>query len=155
MTPFFCSHQLISLFSFRTDITASWEWTPLHYACERNKDEIALCLIKEERERVISTQEDAQPGRKRRRGQQDTPSYNMRDINGYSPVFWTSSLTILEEMLKLDDLYVTDGIGRPLLWHCAERGYVSERVASDQKLAGQYGQRWRGSLPLEEGEHEH
>ena len=77
----------------------------------------------------------------------------MRNGDGLSPVFLTKSSKIVEEMLKLDDLQVTRVDGTPLLWHCAMRGCVSERVASDQKLAGQYGQRWWGSLPLEEGEH--
>ena len=76
----------------------------------------------------------------------------MRDRDGNSPVFRTSSSTIVEEMLKFDDLQVTR-YGMPLLWHCAHEGLVSERVASDPKLAGQYQQRWRGRLPLEEGEH--
>ena len=94
-------------------------------------------------------------GRRRGEGQQqDTPSYNMRDEDGYSPVFRTSSSQIVEEMLKLDDLQVTDEYGQPLLWWCARRGLVSERVASDPNLARQYRQRWRGSLPLEEGKNE-
>ena len=70
-------------------------------------------------------------------------------------VFLTSSCRIVEEMVRLDDLQVTTRDGSPLLWHCAGRGCVTERVASDQRLVGQYGQRHHGRLPLEEGEHEH
>ena len=79
----------------------------------------------------------------------------MKDsIMGWNPVFWTKSEKIVEEMLKLDDLQVRARDGEPLLRRCALKGMVSERMASDRKLAGQYGQRYEGRLPLEEGEHE-
>ena len=97
-----------------------------------------------------------QTGRKKRREwQQDVPSYNIRDVDGYSPVFRTSSSKIVEVMLKFGDLQVTRWDGIPLLWWCASEGLVSERVALDPKLAGQYGQRWEGSLPLERGKNEY
>ena len=100
-------------------------------------------------------EQDEQPRREGRRGQWDMPSYNMRDENGLSPVFWTASEKIVEAMLEFHDLLVTTRRGVPLLWNCATYGCVSERVASDPKLVGQYGQRWLGRLPLEEGKHEH
>ena len=122
-----------------------------------DKDKIALFLIKEEREwvsRTTEVKEDVEPGKERRGGQQDTPSYNTWDRWGRSPIFFTRSRKIVEEMLTLDDLVVTTRGGKPLLWHCASKGFVSERVANDQKLVEQYGQRSKGRLPLEQGEFE-
>ena len=129
-------------------------------ACNDDKDEIALFLVKEEKKRVNAEGRQPQPGSTGRSGldlggSKWTPSYNMQDIYGCSPVFLTSSCRIVEEMVRLDDLQVTTRDGSPLLWHCAGRGCVTERVASDQRLVGQYGQRHHGRLPLEEGEHEH
>ena len=130
-------------------------------ACYLNRYDIALFLIRAERQWVSRSkaareEQDEVDGQTRMiRGvvQNDTPSYNMRDGGGRSPVFRARSLKIVEEMLKLEDLQLTRGSdGMPLLWHCAGRGYVSEKVAFDPRLAGQYGQRWRGSLPLEQGE---
>ena len=80
------------------------------------------------------------------------PSYNMKNRLGESAVFWTFSTRILEELLACDDLEVTAADGRPLLWRCAENRLVTERVATDAKLASQYGQRWEGTLPFEKGE---
>ena len=133
-----------SSFSPRADIypfTNGWGWTPLHWACKDNRDDIAIFLISEERDRVCNTDDPIYP------------TYNMRDYNGCTPVFKTSSERIVEELLKLDDLQLTDKDGMPLLWHCAKYGCVSEGVASDPKLVEQYGQRWWGRLSLEEGEH--
>ena len=127
--------------------------TPLHVACKKNKEEIALFLINTERDRVRQGREGRcwQGGAGGGRGR--VPSYNMENSRGWRPVFTTSSVRIVEEFLSLDDLDVADRDGRPLLWHCAERGCVSERVATDVKLAGQFSQRWNGTLPLEKGEH--
>ena len=145
------------LLSFRADISRSGEegWTPLHEACRYDRIEIAFFLIEEERKRVCTAQvqeQDGLPGRDQRRGQHDTPSYNMTDKVGLSPVFSTESVNIVEAMLELHDLQVTKGDGEPLLWHCASTQCISERVASDLRLVRQYGQRWQGRLPLEEGE---
>ena len=112
------------------------------------KEELALFLINKERERVGR---DRQGGRRvGARGK--IPSYNMEDWNGRRPAFNTSSTRIVEEFLTLDDLEVTDGDGKPLLWWCAARGLVSDRVATDVRLKSQYKQRWYGTLPLEKGE---
>ena len=122
-------------------------------ACDRNREEIALFLISKERERVRQEREEgrgSQGGAAGGRG--SLPSYNMLDSHGWRPVFYTSSARIVEEFLTLHDLEVTAGDGEPLLWFCAGRGWVSERVATDAKLAGQYSQRWKGTLPLEAGE---
>ena len=89
-------------------------------ACSWERDEIAFFLIKEEQEMVIKQRHRAQfgwPGRGTLDGQQQ-PSYNMRDRAGESPVFWTSSSAIMEEMLKLPDLDLEDGKGRQLLERC-------------------------------------
>ena len=70
-----------------------------------------------------------------------------------SPVFFTSkSPKIVELFLQFDDLEVTNRQGKPLLWQCAERGLVTERVAADPKLRGQFGQKWKSRLPIEIGE---
>ena len=150
--------KILASLSFRADISPSGldGWTPLHEACREDEDEIALYLIEMEKFRVSleeGQEQDEQPTREGRRGQRDTPSYNMRDENGLSPVFWTASEKIVEAMLEFHDLLVTTRRGVPLLWNCATYGCVSERVATDLKLVGQYGQRWLGRLPLEEGEH--
>ena len=92
-------------------------------ACYRNKDEIALFLINEEKRRVSGAEgqqqrQHGQPGGTGRGLQQGTPSYNMRDKWGDSPVFKTKSEKIVEEMVKLPDLELADGNGRQLL----ERG---------------------------------
>ena len=42
--------------------------------------------------------------------------------------------------------------GQPLLWVCAERGIVSEKVAGDQRFREQLGMIHDGSLCLEKGE---
>ena len=124
--------NLSSLFSFRTDISGGG-WTPLHYACSNNREEIALFLINEEKERVsaaegqqqLQQQQHAQPGRAGRRGgwREGTPSYNMRDYRELSPVFLTTSEKIVEEMVKLPDLELADGNGRQLL-ETGEEGWV-------------------------------
>ena len=79
-----------------------------------------------------------------------TPSYNMRDANGDTPVFQDNTSTrMVESYLKLDDLEVTNEKGKPLLWFCAKAGRISERIACDQRLRSQLGERWEGSLPIE------
>ena len=92
-------------FSFRIDEHGDG-WTPLHEACAYNKDEIALFLISEEKKRV-SAEGDQQ--------QHQTPSYNMQDWEGVTPVFLTRSEKIVEEMVKLHDLELTAGDGTQLL----------------------------------------
>ena len=113
--------------------------TPLHLACKYKRGEMVPFLIDEEKERVKS-------------GAGGTPSYNMKDSNGETPVFvaveWNPT-RLVELHLELDDLEVTCGNGMPLLWYCARWGRVSEKVARDVKLRGQIGQRWKGQLPLE------
>ena len=122
--------------------------TPLHWACEKGKDDIALFLIEEERERARETKTEPE----REEESQPSPSYNMRAINGLNPVFRTSSERIVQEMLHFEDLQVTTEDGLPLLWHCAYLGCVTETIALDVKLKSQHGQRWEGTLPLEIGE---
>ena len=79
-----------------------------------------------------------------------TPSYNMKDENGNTPVFQDNTSTrMVESQLNLDDLEVTNATGKPLLWFCAKAGRISERIACDLRLRNQLGQRWEGSLPIE------
>ena len=121
-------------------------------ACDKNREKIALFLIRTERERVRQEREEG-GGRQGEGGRGTLPSYNMKSRGGWRPVFRTSSARIVEEFLTLDDLEVTDGDGKPLLWMCAVNGWVSERVATDGKLASQYSQMYHATLPLEKGEH--
>ena len=73
-----------------------------------------------------------------------------------------SSAGIVELFLQLDDLCVIQTYGmdalsycRTLLWHCADKGIVSEDIALDVRLRHQYGKAcpYMGTLPLEAGEH--
>ena len=77
----------------------------------------------------------------------------MKDPKGWSPIFWTSSPRVVEGLLEFDNLDVMRRDGMPLLWHCALSGAVSEKVANDEKLQGQYAFRWKGEIPLEAGKH--
>ena len=93
--------------------------------------------------------------RRKSRGRQ--PSYNMKRADGGTPVFDTLLQVMVEDLLQFDDLEVTrDDLDYydelPLLWRCAEKGIVSKRVAMDAKLRGQSGQKFWGTLPIEEGE---
>ena len=58
----------------------------------------------------------------------------------------------MELFLQFADLEVTNRQGKPLLWQCAERGLVTERVAADPKLRRHFGQKWKSRLPIEIGE---
>ena len=55
----------------------------------------------------------------------------------------------------MNDLEVRRNDGEPLLWRCAEVGVVTDAIASDDRLAGQYGEIWNGRLPLEKGDYFH
>ena len=140
------------LFSFRTIIYGVGD-TPLHVACWKNREEIAIFLISKERERVRQEREEGRGRQGGAGGGRGTlPSYNMKSSFGTRPVFYTDSARIVEELLTFEDLEVTNGNGKPLLWRCAEWGIVTEIVARDVKLASQYSQRYDGTLPLEKGE---
>ena len=68
-----------------------------------------------------------------------------------TPLFMKSTLRITEALLEFDDLKVISAFGQPLLHWCAERGWVSRKVASDPKLWRQYELTYLGSLALERG----
>ena len=117
----------------RSDISGHNKgWTPLHYAAK--SEEIGAFLIKEER-------------RRSEEGMTGTPSYNIQDKNGNSPAFISCSYKLIEMMLQFEDLQLLSGKGKTLLWRCAERNLVSEKVA--WRLRDQLGQRYVGPLPLE------
>ena len=84
---------------------------------------------------------------------QDTRTYNMTDNVGWSPIFLTSSLEVIEVLLAFDDMDVMRRDGMPLHRRCAQRGAVSEKVANDERLQGQYALRWESAIPLEVGKH--
>ena len=55
--------------------------------------------------------------------------------------------------IQFDDLEVVRGDdGQPLLWTCARRGIVTEKIAMDERLRGQVAKVYSGTLPLELGE---
>ena len=138
----------LTVFNLRSDISRDGSGlTPLHVACQQRRTSgIARFLISLERDRLNAKE----------RREAEVPSYNMRCAGGWSPVFGTSLKVLVEDLLQLDDLEVTrddlDDLDElPLLWRCAEKGIVSRRVAMDAKLRGQFGQKFWGTLPLEEG----
>ena len=83
----------------------------------------------------------------------ETPSYNMEDEDGLSPAYHTFSPRIMERLLDFNDLKVIkERDGQPLLWLCAERAMVTEKVANDVRLKQQLMLTFDGSLSLEKGE---
>ena len=124
------------------------KWTPLHYACSNNQEEIVGFLIEQEKERR-KIELARGYGATNEEGDQ-TPSYNVRSSADRTPICYALSTKIVEMLLdNFDDLEVTGEYGMPLLWRFADQIRVSERVAQDDRLLAQYGQRWDGSLPLE------
>ena len=107
-----------------------------------------MFLFEEEKKRTKAEQED-----KRGSSVGETPSYNMQDEDGLSPAFHTFSSGIMEMLLDFEDLEVVkERDGQPLLWVCAERGMVTEKVARDERLRGQLGMMHDGTLSVEKGE---
>ena len=109
-----------------------------------------MYLIEEEKKR---NKDEQDKGTRRGSSAVETPSYNMQDEDGLSPAFHTFSSGIMEMLLDFDDLEVVkERDGQPLLWVCAERGMVTEKVASHERLRGQLGMMHDGTLSLEKGE---
>ena len=127
-------------FYFRRDIGGFGK--SLHYACCYDKLEIAEFLIEEDKK--IREQEGGQEGQ--------IPLYNLKDRRGRSTLFFAKSSTIVELLLKYDDIEVSRENGYSLLWHCADKGILTETIATDERLRCQYGQKYAGKLPLEQGE---
>ena len=138
------------------------ERTPLHLACNYNQFEIVGFLASEDYNKKLREGREA-----KRKGaclkscdDDESPSYNIENAEGRTPLSY-SRPGMLELLLQLEGLEgeniphlgieVVDGRGRPLLWECAVKGLVSETIARDKKLRGQFGMRWAGTLPLEEG----
>ena len=108
-----------------------------------------MYLIEEEKKR----KEDQQQECKSCSTASDTPSYNMGDEDGLSPAYHTFSPSIMEMLLDFDDLKVIkERDGQPLLWLCAERAMVTEKVANDTRLKKQLMLTFDGLLSLEKGE---
>ena len=130
--------------------------TPLHVACSWRNVEVVKFLLEEE-----------EKTKKEQVGGRTIPSYNVEDSEGHTPLFYTRSSTIVELLLKYDDLEVSllnhPALSRyfssfstsvsnhlTLLWHCANKGIVTETIASDERLRDQYGLRYEDKLPLEQ-----
>ena len=143
--------ELKSKFSCRSYITGERQVrTALHYACSvEDREKIAMFLIEEEKKR----KKDEHEGCERCTLASETPSYNMEDEDGLSPAYHTFSSRIMEMLLDFYDLKVIkERDGQPLLWLCAERGIVTEKVANDVRLEKQLMLTFDGSLSLEKGE---
>ena len=137
----------------RSDISGQEKrgWTPLHYAGNEKQERIAEFLLEEEKK--IKAEREEGGGMPDAFRDTPTPSYNMLDEKGASPAFWTSSSKIMEMMLQFDDLEVVRrNESQPLLWECARRGIVTEKIAMDERLRGQVAEVYLGTLPLEQGE---
>ena len=119
----------------------------MHYACFLGKEEVVEFLIEEEKKIIKIGKKD------RRLKRTVMPSFNIQDKYGYNPVFWTESSKIVELMLQFECLRIEERNGKPLLWECAGKGIVSEKIALAEKLKRQLGQIYGGTLPLEKGEH--
>lgn len=124
---------------------------PLHVACLKGHEEIAIALIEAEGGRAEEGRDDQDKGDKRRRGEGEVPSYNAKNKNGFSPLFCTDSARIVELLLQFDDLEVTRLDGRPLLAECARFGIVTEGIARHDRVSAQFAQTHSGKLPLEVG----
>ena len=62
----------------------------------------------------------------------------------------------MELFLEFEDLHGTnEASGETNLWHCANRGIVSEQIVQDDRVVAsvaQLGKRVHGKLTIEEGE---
>ena len=133
----------------RCDISGEGSrFTPLHYACWENQEEIVELLLEKEEERWPRAKgKDC-----RKITAENTPSYNRQDKDGDEPVFWTVSARIVEMLLSFADLSTVSGNGQqPLLWSCSKAGIVSGRIASDERLKEQLLWSYRDTLPLAKG----
>ena len=146
------------------------ERTPLHLACNYNQFEIVGFLASEDYNKKLREGREA-----KRKGaclkscdDDESPSYNIENAEGRTPLSY-SRPGMLELLLQLEDIEeekiphlarmiechlgieVVDGRGRPLPWECVTKGLLTETIARDKKLRGQFGNIWAGTLPLEEG----
>ena len=137
--------------SFRIDIfneifDPGAGWTPLHEACWKNKEEVVKVLLDIERETINNEQKLGE------RGDVQIPSYNMKSSHGKTPAFYTARGSIMEILLEFNDLEVTTSDGMPLLWRAVESRALTDAIVNDDKLADQYEQMWKDTLPLEKGD---
>ena len=138
----------------RTEIDSQWgPMLPLHVACLKGEEEIAIALIEAERRRTDEEGGDRQNkgGKRRERREGEVPSYNVKNKNGFSPLFCTDSARVVELLLQFDDLEATRLDGRPLLMECARFGIVTAEIANHDKVSAQFAQTHSGKLPLEVG----
>ena len=125
----------------------------MHASCFYNQVEITRFMLETDLNNITVLQYYVTP--------LQSPAYNRRTSIGWSPVFYTSSIKVIEvflqtrlrlleeSLLKVADLEVVTQSGVPLLWECAGRGIISETIV--QNLADQLCSRQKGILPLENG----
>ena len=115
-------------------------WTPIHHASAEDQLEVAAFLIEEDSK--ISKENSSS---------NVAPLYNLVDDKGWNSAFLAASSgseKVLDFLLNIDDLEVVTCNGFPLLWALTRWRDVTPKMA--QRLSGQLGQRWRGTLPLDE-----
>ena len=76
-------------------------WTPLHHACHEGKLDMVRFMVDRDRGQRVGEEEEE-------------PAYNIKDKDGWSPVFRTCSDEIIEHLLQYDDLQIFDKDGYPL-----------------------------------------
>ena len=117
-------------------------------ACYNDKTKIAQFLLEEEkRHRRKQALNQVNFG--------ELPSYNMMTSLGEMPTFvgYKKPASLMELFLEFEDLHVTnEASGETIMWHCANRGIVSEKIAQDDRVRAQLGKRVHGKLPIEEGD---
>ena len=127
---------------------------PLHLACLKGEEDVAIALIEEEKRRAEeggsgSEVSQSKGDKRERRREGEVPSYNVKNHNGFSPLFCTDSARIVELLLQFDDIEATRLDGRPLLMECARFGIVTREIAGHYKVSSQFAQTHSGKLPLE------
>ena len=139
--------------SYRKVITSIGSWTPMHASCFYNQVEITKLMLETDLNNITVAQYYVTP--------LQSPAYNKQTAIGWSPVFYTTSIKVIEVILhtrqilqedslcRLKDLSVVTQQGVPLLWECAGRGLVSETIVNN--LMDQLCSRQKGILPLENG----
>ena len=145
---------IIIVCNYRRVITSAQSWTPMHVSCFYNNILITKLMLETDLHNISVLQYYVKP--------LQSPAYNRRTTIGWSPIFYTSSVTIVEAMLhvrqslrekslqKFEDLKVVTRHGVPLLWECAGRGIMS--ITIFHNLIDQVSMRVKGILPLENGE---
>ena len=147
MTPFPSPRTVFPGACTRSSLDCSGK-TPLLLACYNDKMEIAQFLLEEEKrlQRVPTCKRSVHFG--------EIPSYNIASTLGEMPAFvgYKKPASLVELFLEFEDLHVTNDAHETILWMCANRGIVTDKIIQDERVKAQIAQRFHGKLPIEEGE---